>query len=165
LINFRLNQKNELAQALGELLLERNATVATVESCTGGGVAFALTDVAGSSAWFEQSWVTYSNRAKHQMVGVQQSTLAEFGAVSKQVVIEMAEGGARIANAEYCVAISGVAGPGGGTADKPVGLVWFAIAGPTGTISFNRRFSGDRQLIREQAIALSLEKLIQSLVN
>ena len=99
------------------------------------------------------------------MVGVQQSTLAEFGAVSKQVVIEMAEGGARIANAEYCVAISGVAGPGGGTADKPVGLVWFAIAGPTGTISFNRRFSGDRQLIREQAIALSLEKLIQSLVN
>lgn len=99
------------------------------------------------------------------MVGVKQVTLDTFGAVSKEVVIEMAEGGARIANADYCLSISGIAGPGGGTAEKPVGLVWFAIAGPEQTITFNRRFSGDRQLIREQAIALSLEKLLQGLAN
>ena len=165
MINFKLNQKIELAQALGDLLLQRNATVSAVESCTGGGVAFALTEIAGSSAWFEQSWVTYSNKAKQQLVGVKAATLEAFGAVSENVVIEMAEGGARAAKADYCVAISGVAGPGGGTRDKPVGLVWFAIAGPKNTSTFYRRFTGDRHLIREQAIALSLEKLIQSLAD
>jgi nicotinamide-nucleotide amidase len=165
LINFTLNQKNELAQALGDLLIAHNATVASVESCTGGGVAYAFTEVPGSSAWFEQSWVTYSNEAKHKMVGVQLVTLNNYGAVSEEVVIEMAQGGAKLANADYCVAISGVAGPGGGTTDKPVGLVWFAIAGPKQTITFNRRFSGDRHLVREQAIVVSLEKLIQGLAN
>jgi nicotinamide-nucleotide amidase len=165
LINFSLDQKNELAQTLGDLLLARGVTVASVESCTGGGVAYAITEIAGSSAWFNQSWVTYSNAAKRNMVGVKEDTLSRFGAVSCEVVIEMAEGGKQSANADYCVSISGVAGPGGGTDSKPVGLVWFAIAGPQGTTTFNRRFSGDRQLVREQAIVLSLEKLIQGLAD
>lgn len=167
LINFTIKQKKELASALGELLLAKNATVATVESCTGGGLAAAITEVAGSSQWFNQSWVTYSNDAKHSMVGVDSATLVEFGAVSKQVVIQMAEKGALLANANLCVSISGVAGPGGGSADKPVGFVWFAIAGSgmSETYTFNRRFSGDRSQVREQAVVLALQKLIQCLAD
>ena len=91
-------------------------------------MAYAITEVAGSSQWFEKAWVTYSNQAKHEEVGVRLETLAKFGAVSSEVVHEMAEGGLRKSGANLCVAISGIAGPGGGTASKPVGLVWFAIA-------------------------------------
>lgn len=167
LINFTINQKTELAQTLGELLLANHATVATVESCTGGGLAYAITEVAGSSQWFNQSWVTYSNLAKYSLVGVGQATLDKNGAVSEEVVVEMAEKGAHIADADFCIAISGVAGPSGGTETKPVGLVWFAIGGRglKKTITFNRRFSGDRALVREQAIVLALTKLIQCLAN
>lgn len=167
MINFTLNQKKELARSLGELLLAKQASVATVESCTGGGLAFALTEVAGSSQWFNQSWVTYSNLAKHSMVGVDNETLDTFGAVSEQVVIEMSEKGAKLANADLCVSVSGIAGPSGGTELKPVGLVWFAIGGKLleETITFNRRFTGDRTQVREQAIVLSLTKLIECLAN
>ena len=117
-----------LARTLGADLLAANKKVATVESCTGGGVAFAITEVAGSSQWFEKSWVTYSNQAKHEEVGVNLATLAEYGAVSSEVVREMAQGGLRKSGADLCVSISGIAGPGGGSKAKPVGLVWFAIA-------------------------------------
>lgn len=167
MINFTVKQKKQLAEKLGDLLLGRNATVATVESCTGGGLAFAITEVVGSSQWFNQSWVTYSNSAKRELVGVNTSTLTKFGAVSQQVVSEMAEKGAALAHADLCISISGVAGPGGGTTDKPVGLVWFGIAGHAldKTITFNRRFSGDRSQVREQAIVLALEKLIHCLTN
>lgn len=156
-----------MAQTLGELLLANQATVATVESCTGGGLAYSITEVAGSSQWFNQSWVSYSNHAKHALVGVDIATLDTFGAVSEQVVIEMAEKGASLADADFCVAISGIAGPSGGTQTKPVGLVWFAIAGKglEKTLTFNRRFTGDRKLVREQAIVLALKKLIQCLAN
>jgi nicotinamide-nucleotide amidase len=136
--------------------------VATVESCTGGGVAFAITEVAGSSQWFEKSWVTYSNQAKHEEVGVSLDTLTKFGAVSSEVVCEMAEGGLRKSQADYCVAVSGIAGPGGGSAQKPVGLVWFAVASKHDTKSFSRCFNGDRQEVREQAISVSLQELIDS---
>ena len=167
LINFTINQKKELAQTLGELLLANHASVATVESCTGGGLAYAITEVEGSSQWFNQSWVTYSNLAKQTLVNVNDATLNQYGAVSEEVVIEMAEKGANIASADFCAAISGVAGPGGGTESKPVGLVWFAIGGKglKNTITSNRRFSGDRALVREQAIVLALTKLIQCLAN
>ncbi len=165
MINFTFEQKKRLADTLGELLLARQATVASVESCTGGGIAYAITEVAGSSAWFRQSWVTYSNDAKHTLIGVSNDTLENFGAVSEEVVIEMASKGAKLADADLCIAVSGIAGPSGGSVEKPVGLVWFAIAGSflSSTISFNRRFSGDRALVREQAIAVGLEKLIESL--
>ena len=156
-----------MAQTLGELLLANHASVATVESCTGGGLAYSITEVAGSSQWFNQSWVTYSNIAKHALVGVKLATLDKYGAVSEEVVVEMAEKGASLANANFCIAISGVAGPGGGTESKPVGLVWFAIGGKglKKTITFNRRFTGDRAQVREQAIVLALTKLIQCLAT
>ena len=125
-----LSAKNiaSLASSLGSDLLAVNKKVASVESCTGGGVAYAITEVAGSSQWFEKSWVTYSNQAKHEEVGVTLDTLDKFGAVSSEVVREMAEGGLRKSGADLCVSISGIAGPGGGSPTKPVGLVWFAIA-------------------------------------
>lgn len=164
MINFTLEQKFQLSQTLGKLLLAQQATVATVESCTGGGLAYAITEIPGSSQWFNQSWVTYANEAKSSMVGVTQDVLDQFGAVSKETVEQMALGGQTIAKADYCVAVSGIAGPGGGSDDKPVGLVWFAIALPNlSVLSFSRRFSGDRSLVREQAIFLGLEKLIECL--
>lgn len=167
MINFSLQNKTALAEQLGRLLIAKQATVATVESCTSGGLAYAITEVAGSSQWFNQSWVTYSNYSKHDLVGVDQDMLEEHGAVSQQVAMQMAEKGATKANADICVAISGIAGPGGGTVNKPVGFVWFAIAGPllNQAISFNRRFSGDRTEVREQAIVLGLEKLIECLAE
>ncbi len=165
MINFSTSKKLELAQQLGSILGEMSASVTTVESCTGGGVAQAITEVPGSSGWFHQAWVTYSNDAKQQMVGVQASTLEQYGAVSEEVVIEMAQGGLKKAGADYCVSISGVAGPDGGTKEKPVGLVWFAIASKQDIVTFKRGFSGDRLLVREQAIAVCLEKLIESIAN
>lgn len=160
-----MTRKFELAAQLGHLLIEQGTKVTSVESCTGGGLAHAITQIPGSSQWFEQSWVTYSNKAKHQQVGVSEDTLANHGAVSEPVVIQMAQGGLRLSEADYSISISGIAGPGGATNDKPVGLVWFAIANKTDTLTFNRRFSGDRVLVREQAIVLGLEKLIQGLTN
>lgn len=190
--NLNAKSVGVLARTLGDELLAKDKKVASVESCTGGGVAFAITEVAGSSQWFEKSWVTYSNQAKNQEVGVSVATLTTFGAVSSEVVREMAEGGLHKSGADLCVSISGIAGPGGGTASKPVGLVWFAIAVKSSgvdpelvktfdtlhsktstnkpsdqihTRSFSRCFSGDRQQVREQAIKLALKELIISLVN
>jgi nicotinamide-nucleotide amidase len=190
--NLTIKNVSELAHALGDELLARDKKVSSVESCTGGGVAFAITEVAGSSQWFEKSWVTYSNQAKNEEVGVNLSTLAEFGAVSSEVVREMAEGGLHKSGADLCVSISGIAGPGGGTVSKPLGLVWFAIALKSNEVKsekvntidtlhsnsstkqhrdqihtrcFSRCFSGDRKQVREQAINLALKELIVSLVN
>jgi nicotinamide-nucleotide amidase len=190
--NLTIKSVSELARKLGDELLAKDKKVASVESCTGGGVAFAITGVSGSSQWFEKSWVTYSNQAKHEEVGVNLASLAEFGAVSSQVVREMAEGGLHKSGADLCVSISGVAGPSGGTVSKPVGLVWFAIALKSNAVKpeqvntieilhsngsankhsnqihtrcFSRCFSGDRQQVREQAINLALKELIVSLVN
>lgn len=165
MFNAQINQKYQLAERLGQVLQEAKAKVCTVESCTGGGLAFAITDVPGSSAWINQSWVTYSNQSKHDLVGVSEATLDEYGAVSEEVVAEMATGGRQRANVDYAVAISGVAGPGGGTTAKPVGLVWFAISSEYANDTFSRCFSGDRQQVREQAIILALEKLISCVVH
>jgi nicotinamide-nucleotide amidase len=165
MLNTQLKTKHQLSTQLGEALLARDATVCTIESCTGGGLAFAITDIAGSSGWINQSWVTYSNQAKMELVGVERLVLEAFGAVSKEVVSQMAIGGRERAKADYSVAISGIAGPGGGSKDKPVGLVWFGIDCDKGLETFSRCFSGDRQQVREQAIVVALEKLIQRIVN
>lgn len=117
-----------LSEQVGLALKARGATVTTAESCTGGWLAKAITDIAGSSAWFERGFVTYSNEAKAQMIGVREETLAQHGAVSEPVVVEMAIGALKAARADFAVAISGIAGPDGGSEEKPVGTVWFAFA-------------------------------------
>ncbi len=148
-----------LARRAGERLRAAGLKVVLAESCTGGWVAKALTDVAGSSQWFERSYVSYSNEAKRQALGVRSATLAAHGAVSAPVVAEMAAGALAASGADVAVAISGVAGPEGGTADKPVGLVWFAVArqatGP-GPRTLQRRFDGDREAVRRAAVAQAL---------
>ncbi|MFC3121977.1 CinA family protein [Agaribacter flavus] len=151
----------KLAEELGEILLRKKQTVTTVESCTGGGIAYAITNVAGSSQWFRQAWVTYANEAKETLVGVSKETLMEHGAVSAQTVVEMSYGGLRAADADYCIAVSGIAGPGGGTDAKPVGTVWFAIRHKDTCLTYHQVFTGDRAAIRQQAIHFALKKLIQ----
>lgn len=151
------------AQCVAEHLLSRHLTVTTAESCTGGGVAYALTGVAGSSRWFERSVVTYSNTAKQEMLLVPETVLVEHGAVSEAVVRAMAEGALCAARAHVAVALSGIAGPDGGTADKPVGLVWIAwsrqLPGEETPVTIARscQFAGDRILVREQAILTALQ--------
>jgi nicotinamide-nucleotide amidase len=154
----------ELAGRVGGLLLNRNHTLATAESCTGGWVAKCITDVAGSSAWFDRGFVTYSNRAKQDMLDVAAATLDVHGAVSEATVSEMARGALAHSVADVAVAVSGIAGPGGGVPDKPVGTVWFAwlVAGAVPRVDM-RRFDGDRESVRRQAVARALEGLVDVL--
>lgn len=151
-----------LSSALGDALGARGWRVATAESCTGGGVAAAITLTPGSSAWFEYGFVSYANTAKQALLGVQASTLREHGAVSEAVVLEMVDGALRVAEADTAVAISGVAGPSGGSADKPVGSVWFAWGMASGerVISLHK-FSGDRLAVQKQAVIRALEGLLE----
>ncbi len=146
-----------LAAELAELLLRERQMLTLAESCTGGWVAKICTDLTGSSAWFERGFVTYTNEAKQEMLGVRGETLARFGAVSEQTVAEMARGALAHSRAELAVAISGIAGPGGGTAEKPVGTVCFAWA-RRGMEAVTERccFEGDRELVRRQAVAHAL---------
>jgi nicotinamide-nucleotide amidase len=152
---------NGLASQLGELLAAAGYRVTSAESCTGGWIAKVMTDIAGSSRWFDCGFVTYSNAAKQAMVGVQSQTLARHGAVSEAVVREMALGALARSDAEVGVAVSGVAGPGGGTADKPVGTVWFAWCTPQAAVASERRlFAGDREAVRRQAVEHALRGLL-----
>lgn len=151
-----------LSQQVGAALKQLGATVTTAESCTGGWVAKVITDIAGSSAWFERGFVTYSNDAKQQLIGVDGATLEAHGAVSEQVVTQMAQGAQNAAAASYAIAVSGIAGPDGGSAEKPVGTVWFGLAGPAGEVLARReRFDGDRESVRRQATAYALTTLWQ----
>lgn len=155
-----------LAAKLGEALLQRGEKVATAESCTGGGVSMAMTAIAGSSRWFERGFVTYSNEAKQEMLGVQSATLSAHGAVSSATVNEMAVGAIEHSRADWSLAISGIAGPDGGNPDKPVGTVWIAWAGPKGfQRSEHHLFTGDRQAVRTQAIHRSIEGLLEFINN
>jgi nicotinamide-nucleotide amidase len=151
----------KLAEALVEELTESGKAVATAESCTGGWVAKAITDVAGSSAVFGYGVVSYSNGAKESIIGVQNKTLEDHGAVSSEVVEEMAKGTLRLSGADIAVAVSGVAGPGGGTKEKPVGMVWFAWAVRDGANAMVdtrcEQFTGDRELVREASVAYALQ--------
>ena len=152
----------QLSEQVGLALKARRATVTTAESCTGGWIAKTLTDIAGSSAWFERGFVTYSNEAKAQMIGVSEATLEAHGAVSEQVVAEMAVGALRAAKATYALSVSGIAGPDGGSAEKPVGTVWFGLACASGQgITHVERFDGDRESLRRQATIFALRMLWQ----
>lgn len=153
-----------LAQQLGEKLAARGLTIVTAESCTGGGIASAITDIAGSSAWFERGFVTYSNKAKSEMLGVAPAVIEREGAVSEAVVIAMAKG-ACAAGDSLGVAVSGVAGPGGGSPDKPVGTVWLAcyLASTDKVSSHLLQLSGDRQSVRQQTILAALQGCLQIL--
>ena len=156
----------QLSERVGQALKARGATVTTAESCTGGWVAKVITDIAGSSAWFERGFVTYSNEAKAQMIGVREETLAQHGAVSEPVVVEMAIGALKAARADYAVSISGIAGPDGGSEEKPVGTVWVAFATARGEgITRRECFSGDRDAVRRQATAYALQTLWQQFLQ
>jgi len=153
-----------LARAVGAAMQGGGLHLVTVESCTGGYVAKLLTDIAGSSAWFDGGWVTYSNAAKVRDVGVRTATLEAYGAVSEATVREMAEGGLGRGGADRAVAISGVAGPSGGTERNPVGSVWFAVArrdaGAPRTDARHARFDGDRDAVRRLSAAFALRMLL-----
>lgn len=155
-----------LAVRVGKQMLQRGLRVVTAESCTGGLVAKLLTDVPGSSQWFECGYVTYSNRAKQRDLSVAPELLQAFGAVSEPAVTQMATGALSRSGADRAVAISGVAGPDGGTAAHPVGGVWFALAirtvTATETRALFRQFSGDRDAVRRQSAALALDLLMDS---
>lgn len=154
-------QLTQLSTRVGQQLLARGATVTTAESCTGGWIAKVLTDIAGSSAWFHRGFVTYSNDAKQQMIGVSERSLAEHGAVSEPVVREMAQGALREAAADFAISVSGIAGPDGGSEEKPVGTVWFGFACADGEILAECYcFSGDREAVRRQATARALQTLL-----
>lgn len=145
-------------EALANALQSRGAMLATAESCTGGMIAAACTDRAGSSAWFERGFVTYSNAAKTGMLGIDPGRIAAHGAVSAEVARAMAEGALAHSEATWAVAVTGIAGPGGATPGKPVGTVWLAIArrGIAGVPEL-LQLSGDRAAIREQTVALALQ--------
>jgi nicotinamide-nucleotide amidase len=150
-----------LAARAGALLLAARWRVALAESCTGGWVAKCLTDVPGSSQWFERGYVTYSNQSKEQALGVAPGVIETFGAVSRPTAEQMAAGALHSSGAQLALAITGVAGPDGGAPAKPVGLVWFALAARSGTASaLEQRFDGDREAIRRSAVAIGLELII-----
>jgi len=153
-----------LAAQVGGLLKSHGLMLATAESCTGGGVAQAITEVAGSSSWFERGFITYSNLAKQQMLGVSEATLRHHGAVSEMTVREMVAGALRHSAAQVALAVSGIAGPDGGTADKPVGTVWFAWGLKNGETHAQRyQLSGNRAEVREQAVRIALQGVINLL--
>jgi len=153
-----------MAAKLGEILKQRNLLLVIAESCTGGMLAEVITSIPGSSKWFDCGFVTYSNCSKQKLLGVKSDTLEQYGAVSEQVVKAMAEGGLANSDAQVSIAITGIAGPSGGTKDKPVGTVYFACAGINHqTQIFLRHFSGDRASIRKQAVQFVLEQGVKSL--
>jgi nicotinamide-nucleotide amidase len=155
---------NDLAQKLGARLKARGALLVTAESCTGGWAAQAVTAIAGSSEWFERGFVTYSNAAKEEMLGVRHETLAQHGAVSEQTAREMALGAIEKSRGTISLAITGIAGPAGGTKDKPVGTVCFGWARKGDTASAEtRRFPGDRDAVRRQSVEHALRRVLELL--
>ena len=155
-----------LAEQVGATLKAHGMMLVTAESCTGGGVAQAVTDIAGSSDWFERGFVTYTNLSKVEMLGVRQSTLDAFGAVSEMTAREMVAGALAHSRAHIALAVSGIAGPGGGTPDKPVGTVWFAWAVSHGeVVAQHHQLAGDRASVRSQSIQISLQGVLNLLNN
>ena len=153
-----------LAEKVGARLKARGALLVTAESCTGGWAAQAVTAVAGSSEWFERGWVTYSNAAKQELLGVRPETLVQHGAVSEPTAREMALGALERSRGTIALAITGVAGPAGGTPAKPVGTVCFAWAGKNLAVSAEtRHFAGDREAVRRQSVEYALERVVELL--
>ena len=167
-----MSPETELTHALAQALMQHGWMLATAESCTGGLIAARCTDLAGSSDWFERGFVTYSNEAKHELLGVDMALIAEHGAVSEAVAQAMALGALRHSQAQVAVAVTGIAGPTGGSADKPVGTVWFAWALPSDTgptlgaetawvKTECQRFDGDRAAVRAATVHHALDTLVR----
>lgn len=148
---------------LADLLLKKQWLLATAESCTGGLIAAACTDLAGSSNWFERGFVTYSNAAKTELLGVDAALIARDGAVSETVVRAMVQGAVQHSRAQVAVAVTGIAGPTGGSREKPVGTVWFGWATPSGVVSEVRHFKGDRAQVRAATVMHALNTLAERL--
>jgi nicotinamide-nucleotide amidase len=152
------NELFELAQQLGLFLKSKGKKIATAESCTGGWIAQTMTEVSGSSAWFDRGFVTYSNAAKVQMLGVSPETLALYGAVSAQTATEMVVGALAHSDADYAIAVTGITGPDGGSVEKPVGTVFIAWAYKNRDVKvLQQQLTGDRHQIRRQTVKLALE--------
>ena len=154
---------DEIARKVGAALKSRGLMVVTAESCTGGWAAMALTAIPGSSDWFERGYVTYSNAAKREALGVAEATLERHGAVSEETAREMASGALKNGRGQVALAITGVAGPSGGSRDKPVGTVCFAWAQGSKISSQTRRFDGDRESVRRQSVAHALQGVLELL--
>jgi nicotinamide-nucleotide amidase len=159
-----LDDQEKKARILGDLLLQRGEMLVTAESCTGGGISQILTEIPGSSVWFERGFVTYSNLAKTEMLGVSEEKISSFGAVSESVVKAMTEGALNHSPADWAVAVSGIAGPSGGTPEKPVGTIWMAwqVRGKPSEAE-SHVFGGNRAAIRRQTINRALQGLIDRL--
>ena len=155
----------QVVTELAQSLIERGWMLATAESCTGGMIAAACTDLAGSSVWFERGFITYSNAAKHDSLGVPQQTLKEHGAVSQAVVLAMAAGACEHSLAQVSVAVTGVAGPTGGSPDKPVGTVWLGWSVHGQLSSALMHFEGDRAAVRAATVEAALQGLLARLPN
>jgi nicotinamide-nucleotide amidase len=150
-----------LVERLAAQLQARKLYLATAESCSGGLIAGACTDLSGSSNWFERGFVTYSNEAKSEMLGVDVSLISTHGAVSEEVARAMAQGALRHSRAQVSVAVTGVAGPTGGSVDKPVGLVWFGFALPGQLVTEKMHFAGDRAAVRAATVHHALQRLVE----
>jgi nicotinamide-nucleotide amidase len=165
-MNLLLNQERITQYSwhlLADLLLKSQLKLATAESCTGGMISAACTDLAGSSEWFERGFVTYSNEAKIELLGVDGSLIAAHGAVSEQVARAMAFGAVRHSRAQVSIAVTGIAGPSGGSAAKPVGTVWFGFSVQGLLHSEMMRFDGDRVAVRQQTVTHALQRCVQLL--
>ncbi|MDB5979353.1 MAG: competence/damage inducible protein CinA [Pseudomonas sp.] len=156
-----MDELTQLAAELGKRLKALDAQVTTAESCTGGGIAEAITRIPGSSAWFEAGYVTYSNTQKTSQLNVPTALFSTVGAVSREVVEAMVAGAQEKSRAQFAVAVSGVAGPDGGSIDKPVGMVWLSWGAGQQMISERRQFDGDRDEVRRQTVKAALEGLIR----
>ena len=151
---------------IAQALVARDATLTTVESCTGGGIACALTALAGSSSWFERGFVTYSNAAKTELAGVPVALISKFGAVSVEVAASMASGGLKAAHSDFALSVTGIAGPEGGSPEKPVGTVCFGWAFKTREVETERIvFSGDRHEVRFKTIEHALQGMLNRILN
>ena len=158
-----MDDMQDVAARAGQALKQKGWLLTTAESCTGGGVAEAITDIAGSSEWFERGYITYSNVSKTDLLGVPASLLAQYGAVSEEVAMEMANGALANSNAQVALATTGIAGPGGAVPGKPVGTVCFAWASNGGAHTERLIFAGDRYAVRRQAVLHALEGLVRFL--
>ena len=163
--NTRMETRETHLKAIITTLTERSQTVTFAESCTGGRIAAALTGISGASAVLEGSVVSYANRIKEQWLGVRAETLRRHGAVSRECVHEMLEGILKMTDADYAVAVSGIAGPTGGTADKPVGTVYIGIRSPRHEAIYHHLFSGDRHAVQEQSVDFAITKLSEMVLE